>query len=309
MATIIALVAVALLGGIVSRRDMVSHLTKARIQKYVYFFAAPIAVIYALGNHDFSDNSRYLAFLIINAGSYAVLFFVTYIILKKKKVSRKLAGVIAFSSNAPNTVFLGFPLVLALFGQEAFVYVALLGSLSDAFLNALRLFMLHKYKAPLLRREKHSRAQLRSIIKETLTNPFLVALAIGGIISYLHVPVPSGLRLIGLSASYAALFALGLSVGHLKIKKADYGEIVVISTLKLFVLPLLILVPSYFLLGTDARNVGVFVAALPSAVLSLIVATNLKFDEDLAASAILVTTVLSTVTLIGWYIVLKVILV
>ena len=307
MATIIALVAVALLGGIVSRRDMVSHLTKARIQKYVYFFAAPIAVIYALGNHDFSDNSRYLAFLIINAGSYAVLFFVTYVILKKKKISRKLAG--AFSSNAPNTVFLGFPLVLALFGQEVFVYVALLGSLSDAFLNALRLFMLHKYKAPLLRRQKHSRAQMRSIVKETVTNPFLIALAIGGIISYLHVPVPSGLRLIGLSASYAALFALGLSVGHLKIKRADYGEIVVISTLKLFILPSLILVPSYFLLGVDARNVGVFVAALPSAVLSLIVATNLKFDEDLAASAILVTTVLSAVTLIGWYIVLKVILV
>jgi len=309
MLTIFTLIIVALIGGALSKAGVVPTTVKDLLQKYVYYFAAPVAVIYAIGTNDFSSSSRYIKFLAVNVLTYLVFFLVTYLALKKKKVQRKIAGVIAFSSNAPNTVFLGFPLVLAVFGQEAFVYVVLLGSLSDALLNAVRLFMLHKYKTSSLRRSKHTRPQLFGVVKGVVVNSFFIALIVGCVLNYFKVLIPQSLYYVGLSASYAALLALGLSVGHLKINKADYGEIILTSGLKLAALPLFVLVPAQFLLDTTARNVSVFVAALPTAVLSLIVAQNLKFDEKLAPSIILATTALSVVSLSGWYVVLKLILV
>lgn len=309
MITIIILFTVALLGGILARYRLAPKSIKTALQRYVYYFAAPSAIIYSLGVHDPSGSSRYIKFLIINFLCYLVLFMITFFFLERQKVERRIAGVVAFASNAPNTVFLGFPLVLALFGQEAFVYAALLGSLCDAFLNAVRLLKLHSYKSSMMSSRKHSKLQLLSIVKSIAINPFMIALVIGGALSVFQVPIAEELKWPGLSASYAAMFALGLSVGNLKIKKDDHGEIAIISALKLVALPVLVFIPSYFLLDVTARNAGVFVAALPVAVFSLTVANTLKLDEDLAASAILVTTVLSTLSLTAWFIILKIILV
>ena len=309
MLTIIILCLVALVGGILSRKNIAPVTLRDALQRYVYYFAAPGAIIYALGNHDFRHSTQFIKFLSVNIVSYLVLFFVVYIVLKIKRVPRKLAGVVAFSSNTPNTVFLGFPLVLVLFGQEAFVYVALLGTLSDALLSAVRLYMLHKYSVSRLHSRKHHKVNLGVIIKDIFVNPFFVALLIGVALSIFRVTLPSGLQLVGLSASYAALLALGLSVGHLKIKKSEYDEVILTSFIKLIVLPAFILLPTYFLLDTTARNVSVFVAALPTAVLSLIVAHNLKFNERLASGVILATTILSVVSLSCWYILLRFILV
>lgn len=309
MLTIIILCAVALFGGILSRKNCAPKILKNSLQSYVYYFAAPGAIIYALGNHDFRHSTQFIKFLGVNILSYLTVFFLVYIVLNIKRVPRKLAGVVVFSSNAPNTVFLGFPLVLALFGQEAFVYVALLGTLSDAILNAIRLFMLHKYKASRLHPHRHHKVQLFSIVKDVIINPFFVALLIGVALSMLRVAIPEELRMVGVSASYAALFSLGLSVGHLKIKKSEYDEIIVATAIKLVALPILMLLPAHLLLSTTARNVSVFVAALPTAVLSLIVAHNLKFNERLASGVILATTILSVVSLSGWYVILKFLLV
>lgn len=309
MLTIITLTLVAILGGVLAREKIVPKATRRLLHKYIYFFAAPIAIIYALGKHDYDGTSKYVLFLGVNGATYLILLFVTYFFLKHKKKPFKDGGVILFSSNKPNTIYLGFPLVFTIFGPEAFIYAALIGSLLDALLDSVRIFTLQNYKMHWLGRKAHRRRTVRTVLKTLLMNPFLLALCIGAALSISSTPVPEALRWIGLSASYVALFALGLAVGHLRITKSGFKKVVFPTAMKLFIHPLVVFFPAYFLLDTTARNASVFIAALPSAVLSLIVADNMNLDKDLAARIILTTTLLSSVTLTFWYVLLKLILV
>lgn len=146
MFTIILLISISIAGALISKYYSDSTKIMPLLKKYVYFIAAPAAVIYAVFDHDFVDSGRYFNFLLINAAVYATLFTLSYSRLKQAKTPYKKAGVVAYSSNTPNTIFIGFPLVFVLFGQDEFVYVALLGSILDAFLNAYRLFLLQRYK-------------------------------------------------------------------------------------------------------------------------------------------------------------------
>ncbi len=305
MISIILLVLLAVFGAVLRRRDIVSEAVKQRIFQYVYYVATPVAVVHALTTHQLEGYSRYGIFLLVNSAVYLGVFFAAHIYMTKRKVKHVVAGVIAFSATAPNSVFIGFPLVLALFHQEAFIFAVLLGTLMDAVLNFIRISVIHSHS----KRASKIHSSHAVLLARSILNPFLVSLLIGFALVYFKVVLPDfiavGIKYIGKSASYAALFVLGLSVGKLKISKKDYEEIAVVSGLKLFVLPALVFVASKLLgLSQPAVYAGVFIAALPPAVFSLVVAANLKLDERLAASSILVATCTSLLTLPFWYIIL-----
>ncbi len=309
MLTIITLVSVAILGAYLRRRNIVSENTKQLLFQYVYYVATPAAVVHALITHKLSNYSTYGKFLLLNVVCYFIIFITLYIYMQYKKISYKTAGVIAYSANTPNTVFVGFPLILALFHNGTFIYAVLLGTLMDAVLNFVRIFLLERYKKTIIDTKKQKKQKLLMMIRSVI-NPFSLSLIIGlGAIYLKFVPsdtVLDGVGYLGKSASYAALFVLGLSVGKLKIVKKDKEELAVITFVKLFAMPLIVLVIStMFGLSKSAVNAGVFISALPTAIFSLVVAANLKLDQRLASSAILITTLVSVATLPIWYFILR----
>ena len=308
MLTIIILISVAVFGAYLRRRNIVSENAKQILFQYVYYIATPAAVIHALITHQLSSYSQYGKFLLVNAACYFLVFLALYKYMKTRKFNYKAAGVIAYSANTPNSVFLGFPLILALFHNGTFIYAVLLGTLMDAVLNFFRIFLLERYKKKSTSSRNKNKKFL--LIIKSIINPFLISLVIGlGFVYLKFMPaenVLKGLGYLGKSASYAALFVLGLSVGKLKIVKKDKEELAVITFVKLFAMPLIVLVAStMFGLSKSAVNAGVFISALPTAIFSLVVAANLKLDQRLASSAILITTIVSVVTLPIWYFILR----
>lgn len=307
MTVITALIIVSVLGVLLRRSNIISDKLISALFSYVYYVAVPAAVTFAIIDRPSLQFSKYSTFLLSNATIYMLVFVCLMILLRRRQIKSSVAGVIAFGSTSPNTVFLGFPLILALYGEVAFIYVVLLGTIMDAILNFVRILMIERYD----KIKHHVKTHRRLLFfVQSLINPFSVSLAVGFVLIWLGVELPSAvmstLKIAGLSSSYAAMFLLGATVATLKIIKDDHDEIFTILISKLFVLPLLVLTASLLLgLDTDARNVGVFVAALPSAVFNLILASNLKLDSRLAASAILSTTVVSLVTLPAWFFILK----
>ena len=304
MLTMLMLLVVTLIGVWLQRHNYVSKNTKSLLFKYVYYVATPCAVIYALITRHFNSYSEYGRFLAINSVIYLFIFVVLYSYLKNRKIRFNIAGVIAFCSNAPNSVFLGFPLILTFFYNGTFIFAVLLGTIMDAVLNFIRLSLLGKYVKTRNKSHKHKLLLVKSFV-----NSFLIALLIGLGVVYLRLEVSKNLLNlighIGQSATYTALLMLGISVGRLKIVKKDYEELTAIALVKLVAMPLMVLIFSLiFNLPESAVNAGVFIAAMPTAIFSLIVAGNFKLDEHLAASAVLITTTISTITLPLWYIIL-----
>lgn len=298
MYVILLLSVVAICGVLFKRAGIVPDWLRSGIYKYVYFVASPVAVVHALVDRSNINYGSFFKFLAVNTGVYLAVFITVVIAVSRTKYKRKIAGVIAYASNTPNTVFLGFPLILTLFHQEAFIYAVVLGTLMDALLNSIRIAIIGRQGLG-----KTSHAKL--ILKSTL-NPFLISLVFGILLLVSTVKLPySILHILGFiseSTSYAALFVLGITVGTLKLKLKYKKYYAFIAVGKLVLLPACVLIGStLFGLNETARNVGVFIAALPSAVFSLIIAANLKLDEELATGAVLVTTCLSVLTLTFWY--------
>ncbi len=309
MLTLIILVALAVVGFISRGKGIIPDRLKSLLYRYVFFIATPTAIIYAVATIPSKDYASFGPFLGANIFAYLIVFFGITFILKKRRLYYKTRGVIEYSSNTPNTIFIGFPLIAAIFRPEVFIYAVLIGALVDAILNSTRIIVISAQQGG-----KKSTGITPRAVAKSLLNPLLIALIIGYLLSRSEIQLPymlmESLRLIGKTSSYIAMIVLGASLYGLHILKSYRKHLVIITTTKLVILPAMVLVIcTAFGLNKEARDISVMMSALPVAVFSLIVAANLKLDEKLASSAILVTTCLSPLSILAWYTILQLLLV
>ena len=104
----------------------------------------------------------------------------------------------------------------------------------------------------------------------------------------------------GQIASPLALIAIGMGL-DLRRLRADLGPAILVSLIKLVVYPALIYL-GLGLVGTGTldRQVIVLVMAAPTAVVSSIMAREMKGDQGLADAIVIGTTLVSLVTTAAW---------
>ena len=151
-----------------------------------------------------------------------------------------------------------------------------------------------------------SRAGLRSMLGSSLrslaVNPIILSLLAG--IAYgatgwsLPGPVERFTDLLGGAAAPCALFALGASLTAFSIG-GDLKEVLVVTLLKLVLHPLIMAIIAFwvFQLPPLSATVAILTAALPSGANVFILARQYNIYLARAASAVLITTGLSVVTL------------
>lgn len=304
MFTIVVLLFVTVLGLGLRTAGLVPDKLKNLLHKYVYYIAVPAAIIYSLSGQLNIDINTYATFLGANLAAYLGIFIATSIYARWTKLHYKQAGVFRFSSNASNTVFLGFPLVIILFDHAYFIYAVILGSLVDTILNTIKVSLIQSST-----KQKQGSWRTRLLLSNFI-NPLVVALLVALLLAIANIHLPTVahtiIGVVGKTSSYVALFVLGTSLYGLQVAKKDYRILAAITTIKLVALPLVMLLICMVAgLSPQARDISVILSAMPVAVFSLIVADNLKLEEQLAAGAILVTTCLAPLSLLGWLVVLR----
>ena len=139
-------------------------------------------------------------------------------------------------------------------------------------------------------------------IKAIITNPPLIGILIGLIISLNNLELPSGflffLEKMGGSATPALLFSLGIMLSY-QDKIAPTKLIVSITTIKLVVHPILAWFLIAFLFGGSypANHLtALMVAAAPSGVMAYMLAMNYNVTVDRISPIILYTSIGSLIT-------------
>jgi predicted permease len=216
----------------------------------------------------------------------------------KRSYSKKRTGVLRYASNTPNSIFIGFPVILALFDKQFFIFAVLLGTLVDAILNSIRISVLQKASA--------SRSHKTKLHLKTFLNPISFSLFAGIAVVLLGVELPSVMREIlgwlGKTSSYVALLVMGASLYGMNLRRNDRTIIREISFFKLMLMPAVILMMGWLGgLSAEQLQISVVIGALPAAVFTLIVSENLKLDAHLAADSILITTLLAPLSVAGWW--------
>ena len=233
---------------------------------------------------------------------YIGAYFLSYlsiasisILLSKSLFKRNAPNLIinGMASAHGNTAFIALPLFLTTF--KTLVPVAIV-IIIHQFFNFFILFGLD-----VLTRQKKEASHHRAILFVMVKNPIIIGTYLGLIFSYFHIGLPHVVHatctLISHSASFIALFALGLSLGSsaMSFDKRQTFEIVMLIFLKTLLHPLAAFLIAYYVFGLSGfmLTAVTLMAAMPTAKNVFIFSERYRVAYKRANVVVLATTIVS----------------
>lgn len=273
------------LGAWMKKRGTMADQTFKDLGVFLLYVISPIVVFrgYLVPQTDL-NTTRLLISFVASFLCLLLIFAVASIIYRKD-------GLSIFTSIFTNSGFMGIPLVIALFSQEA-VFVL------SPFLSWL--FVI-QWTLGIVVITKDIKSM--SLVK-VITNPVIVATILGVLVYFLHIPIPmvvdEFLSRIGAMLMPVAMIVLGSSFANLSIKSTLFDmRVWVMVLVRLFILPLFVLL-ALTLIAKDYPLVAYTLLVAMSAPIGAnvaILAQQYNRDTQLAASQIMMTTLFSIISM------------
>jgi predicted permease len=261
------------------------------LNNFAYYVALPALIVGSFWEVDFSQSASWktvlLSSLIIFSLSLLIFIFLFFI-----KISKNLKAAILLGATVGNTLYMGTPLVELGFGREYLASGVLVGTVY-LIIPLLIVISLVQY---LYCREHCVKGEIVGFIK----NPLVISALVGIILSFLKLDFPliggvkKSIVMLGATASPVALFALGAFM-YKKFFKKDLGRVFLVSVLKMIVAPAIVLIGSFYFYNNDDLEILIFMAAMPTAVSTFVIAERFNLGKDLIGNSIIISTILSFV--------------
>lgn len=300
--TILPVFLIAGIGYLSAKTGYLSIELSKHLNTFTIRLAIPVLVFNAIHNLDF--NRAYNAPMLLGYYIGGLTCFIVGVFLAKKiwKRSNSEAVAVGFCALFSNTVLMGLPIIERAYGTHALAPVFAIISL-----HVIILYSIGMVAMEIAQREKDSNignAFLKAG-KSIIANPLMWGAMSGIIFNVLNIPIAepieAALKLIAATGLPAALIALGIALTQYKIK-TEFSESLMVATLSLFLQPVVALIISHYIFHAppELARTAVLVGAMPPGMNIYIFATMYKKAENLAASALLISTILSIFTISFW---------
>ena len=301
---LISMLLIILLGGFLRKKELLNKEITDGLFMLAIKIGLPAAVITSIQGTMYSADT-FKTFLIVFIGSIFCMILGTILTILcciPLKVKYPEKGVWIASSVAPNSGFIGIPLLFSIYGEPTLFLTAASLFAASAFGFSILMHFVHKSDGKTGRKRNLSeiiRPFNNSVLLSTLFAFLLYLLSIR-----LSGPILNTLRMISVISPPLAMIAIGSTLAMVKIKKslADY-RIYFVSFLKLIAMPLAGYVClSPFIKDKLILNVIIICAALPTGNSIPAIARHANNDETLASTFVVATTIFSmiTITFIAW---------
>lgn len=232
------------------------------------------------------------------------LFSVPFFILTGKifKWDKTNTGALILTGGLANTAFVGFPVLMALYGEEGLK----LGVIADQAGSFLVLSTLGIITASVFSSGSYS---IRKIAKDVLTYPSFIAFIISLIMlaaGIRHSETSAGLLYaIGKPTIILALISVGLQLKP-KFERLLWKELSLGLAYKLIAAPLLIFILYYYIFGLKGLvfHVSLIESAMPPMIMGSVLAVQFNLNPRLANLMVGVGIPLSAVTLLLWWLIM-----
>jgi len=298
---VIPIFIVMLLGLLVRRLNIIDASVAKQMNSMVFKVALPIMLFNTVYGSDYTQmlDRKFIVFLII---SIITFFFICWIIAAKLIKDDKKKGAFIQGSFRGNYVILGVAISTEMLGFTPAIAVTGVVIIVPLF-NILSVIILTIYGE----QKNESENVIKTIIKSIVTNPLIIGIFAGIILTLLNIElIPmlnTPINMVSSLATPFALLVMGASLDFSQIKdRLKYT--LVASALKLIVMPMLF-VPLAIWAGISIEGIVVLFVlyAAPTAIVSYVMASHMGTDEHLASSIVLCTSLLSILTYtIGVYI-------
>jgi predicted permease len=217
---------------------------------------------------------------------------IAYTVTRILKTSSATAGAFIIASGFGNTAFLGFPLVISVFGQENLVYAVFYDQFSTGLIGL-------SLGAGIAAAFGKGRTTAKEILGNIGRFPPVWGLILGFAFQGALIPdfIVKTLEYLSALVVPLVMISLGLSLRTDALGKA-FPLAIYAAGIKLLLSPLVLVVSARILNVTGIPfQVSLLEAAMPSMMMTLSYAIRYELDIELTASIILVTLLLSTITL------------
>ena len=288
--TILAIILLILIGYIAKRIGLLKSEDSITLNKIVINIAIPSLIFLAMFNADLSNIKILLPITLICIITGILCGILVYIFSRVRGYPKKTRWTLVGTSALFNSGFLGYPVVLGVFGAAGLVRAAFYDMGSTILFLCLGILFILIFGG-----------KYTSIIKRTVLFPPLWGIILGIIANIFHltpgfIPLDVLTYLSG-AAIPIIMISLGLSLEAGGLKNYFYAASFVTS-IRLLISPLIAIFMIYILgLHGLEGTVTVVEAGMPSAMLSLVLAASYDLDINAAAACIFLSTVVSMITL------------
>lgn len=288
--TIIPIIIIIAIGYIMRRFKVLRPDDASVLNKIVINIAIPSLIFTTIYDIDLSILHVIAPIPLICIAVGAISGIIAYVFAKIKKYHHKAVWSIVLTSAMFNSGFLGYPVVLGVFGIDGLVRAVFYD------LGSMMLFIVFGVLLLLIFGGKYT-----TILKRAFIFPPLLAVILALILNFINFDIGflafKTLEYLSNAAIPLIMIALGLSLEFRGIKE-NINAVFSVSVIKLLIAPLIasiiVLISG---MGSLERQVTIIEAAMPSAMLSLVLAITYDLDVKIAAACIFATTILSLGTI------------
>lgn len=290
--TMLKLFLLLILGFVLFKCHIFDEYTNKKISALIVNVASPMLIISSIAGVEGSNKS--IVFLMIGAG---ILMYIGFIILGKiinrifpfpKKDWPVYECMVVFA----NTGFMGYPVLLDVFGQEAVFYASLIHMAFN--------FFVYTYAIMCLTKGDDSEFKLN--FKQLLT-PGIILIFVGIFIYLFDIQLPSVLmdtiNSVGSLTAPLSMMMIGSSLAVYPIKDSftDWSSYV-FAFVRLMIVPFVTMIMCR-LLHIDAyyANITIITNAMPVGSMVLMLATQYNANVKIVTRNIVVSTLLSVITI------------
>jgi malate permease and related proteins len=279
------------LGYTIRRIGLVDGNFFVQVNQLVYYVCLPLLLVYKIAGADFAASFNF-HLVVGTSAAVACCFAIAYLYGKWRKFPPPVHGSFCQGSFRGNLAYIGLAIIFNAYGDSGLTRAGiLLGFLVPVlnFFAILALVLPHQ-----------QRASTRTLVKQIILNPLILASLAGILWSYFHLPMPTILdRSLNIATGMTLPLAL-LSIGgsfSLEKLKGDVLKAALATAMKLIFLPLL---TAAFLLLLNVSGldfaIGLLMAGAPTAVATYIMACQMGGDGELAGTIVMMATGLSAVS-------------
>ena len=290
--TMLKLFLLLVLGFVLFKCHIFDEYTNKKISALIVNVASPMLIISSIAGVEGNDKS--IVFLMIGAG---ILMYIGFIILGKiinrifpfpKKDWPVYECMVVFA----NTGFMGYPVLLDVFGQEAVFYASLIHMAFN--------FFVYTYAIMCLTKGDDNEFKLN--FKQLLT-PGIVLIFIGILIYLFDIQLPSVLmdiiNSVGSLTAPLSMMMIGSSLAVYPIKDSftDWRSYV-FAFVRLIIVPFVTMIVCRLLhINPYYANITIITNAMPVGSMVLMLATQYNANVKIVTRNIVVSTLLSVITI------------
>lgn len=268
--------------------------------RLVYYLLLPALLFYKIGTSNFRE--AFSAPLVL--GGYAATlttFLVAILLSRHLGITPGERGSFVQGAVRANLAYVGLPVVFSAVGDIGLRKAGILLGFMVPLINSLAVVALVTPHADGKGRGRENAAQ---VAYQLAVNPVLLSAFVGVLWSLWKVPLPAladrTLAIVSSATLPLSLLCLG---GAFSFERARSGFrlAAVAAGMKLLLLTALA-VAAYRWMGLagDDLRVGVIMMGCPTAVVTYVMASQLKGDTNLAGTIVVVSTAASAATISGW---------